>query len=66
VLFARQIKAVEREEIFCAGQRMAQRLPGLVDGRRLRNRSQLLCLSTAGEFIRMVLTLQILKTDVSA
>ena len=42
---------------------MAQRLPGLVDDRGLRHRSQLLCLSTAREFVRMVLTLQILKTD---
>ena len=63
VLFARQIKTVEREQILSARQRMAQRLPGLVDGRGLRHRSQLLCLSTAREFVRMVLTLQILKTD---
>ena len=63
MLFARQIKTVEREQIFSARQRVAQRLPGLVDGGRVGNRSQLLCLSTAREFVRMVLTLQILKTD---
>ena len=42
---------------------MTQRLPGLVDGRRVRYRSQLFCLSTTGEFIRVILTLKILKTD---
>ena len=62
VLLAREIKPVERKQIFCTRQRMAQRLPGLVDGRRLRYRSQLLRLRTTGEFIRMVLTLQVLKT----
>ena len=42
VLFTRQIKAMKREQILSARQWMAQRLPGLIDGRRLRYRSQLL------------------------
>ena len=63
MLFARQIKTVEREQIFSTRQRMTQRLPGLVNGGRVRNCSQLFGLRPAGEFIRMVLTLQILKTD---
>ncbi len=41
MLLAGQIEAMQRKEIFCASQRMAQRLPGLVYSGGMLNRRKL-------------------------
>jgi hypothetical protein len=62
MLLAGEIETVKRKEIFGAGQRMAQRLPRLIDGGGLLHRGELFG-RAAGEFIRMILALQILVPD---